>query len=160
MEKIVNIGGHDYKMKSTAANLLKYKAQFGRDLFEDVQRLQEAMLPDGTVERTEASIFRRSIWKCCITWYGFLSRPQIQNCRRRLNGLIRLIASRWKMQRAKLWRFMSRAWAAKHQKTDRRRRGHRAGTRSRKPHGNVDPWGFTFGRARRRSGILHRRKLT
>lgn len=50
MEKIVNIGGKDFKMKSTAANLLKYKAQFGRDLFEDVQKLQEAMKPDKTVD--------------------------------------------------------------------------------------------------------------
>lgn len=47
MEKIVNIGGCDYKMKSTAANLLKYKAQFGRDLLEDVASMQAAMLPDG-----------------------------------------------------------------------------------------------------------------
>ena len=56
MEKIVNIGGKDFTMKSTAANLLKYKAQFGRDLFEDVQRLQEAMLPDGTVDLSKIDL--------------------------------------------------------------------------------------------------------
>ena len=45
MEKTVKIGGVDYKMKSTAANLLKYKAQFGRDLLTDVQKLQSAQIP-------------------------------------------------------------------------------------------------------------------
>lgn len=47
MEKTVMIGGNEYTMKSTAANLLKYKAQFGRDLLTDVQKLQSAQLPDG-----------------------------------------------------------------------------------------------------------------
>ena len=47
MEKTVMIGGNKYTMKSTAANLLKYKAQFGRDLLTDVQKLQSAQLPDG-----------------------------------------------------------------------------------------------------------------
>ena len=50
MEKIVNIGGHDYKMKSTAANLLKYKAQFGRDLLEDIGEMQKAMRDDGSID--------------------------------------------------------------------------------------------------------------
>lgn len=48
MEKTVMIGGAEYKMKSTAANLLKYKAQFGRDLLTDVQKLQSAHLADGS----------------------------------------------------------------------------------------------------------------
>ena len=56
MEKIVNIGGKDFTMKSTAANLLKYKAQFGRDLLEDVQRLREAMFPDGTVDLSKIDL--------------------------------------------------------------------------------------------------------
>lgn len=47
MEKTVNIGGTNYKMKSTAANLLKYKAQFGRDLLTDVQKLQDAQTVTG-----------------------------------------------------------------------------------------------------------------
>lgn len=50
MEKIVNIGGHDYKMKATAASLLKYKAQFGRDLLDDVASMQAAMKQDGTFD--------------------------------------------------------------------------------------------------------------
>ena len=50
MERIVNIGGHDYKMKATAASLLKYKAQFGRDLLDDVAQMQNAMKKDGTFD--------------------------------------------------------------------------------------------------------------
>lgn len=56
MEKIVNIGGRDFKMKSTAANLLKYKAQFGRDLLEDVQKLQNAIQPDGGVDLSKIDL--------------------------------------------------------------------------------------------------------
>lgn len=46
MEKIVTVGGVEYKMKSTAANLLKYKAQFGRDLLTDVAELEKAQITD------------------------------------------------------------------------------------------------------------------
>lgn len=50
MERVVTIGGQPYKMKSTAANLLKYKAQFGRDLLEDISIMQGAMKPDGSFD--------------------------------------------------------------------------------------------------------------
>ena len=56
MEKIVNIGGHDYKMKSTAANLLKYKAQFGRDLLEDISDMQSAMKADGSFDLSAVNL--------------------------------------------------------------------------------------------------------
>ena len=48
MEKTIKVGGMEYKMKSTAANLLKYKAQFGRDLLADVEKMQKAQNKDGT----------------------------------------------------------------------------------------------------------------
>lgn len=50
MERIVKIGGNDYKMKATAASLLKYKAQFGRDLLDDVSAMQAAMKSDGSFD--------------------------------------------------------------------------------------------------------------
>lgn len=64
MEKMVNIGGADYKMKSTAANLLKYKAQFGRDLLTDVQTLQEAQLPGGNWDfgKIDLEILYDMVW--------------------------------------------------------------------------------------------------
>ena len=56
MEKIVKIGGHDYKMKSTAANLLKYKRQFGRDLLEDIAKMQSAMGRDGEIDISKVDL--------------------------------------------------------------------------------------------------------
>lgn len=64
MEKTINIDGKDYKMKSTAANLLKYKAQFGRDLLEDIDRLQQAQRKDGSwnVGMIDLSIMYDMVW--------------------------------------------------------------------------------------------------
>lgn len=64
MEKIVNIGGHDYKMKSTAANMLKYKAQFGRDLLEDISEMQSAMKPDGSFDfsSVDLEVLYNMVW--------------------------------------------------------------------------------------------------
>jgi hypothetical protein len=38
MEKIIKIDGKDVRLKSSAALPLRYKAQFGRDLFADMER--------------------------------------------------------------------------------------------------------------------------
>ena len=57
MEKIVTVGGHEYRMKSTAANLLKYKAQFGRDLLEDIGMLQKAQIPTGKKDANGAALY-------------------------------------------------------------------------------------------------------
>ncbi len=69
MEKVVNIGGVEYKMKSTAANLLKYKAQFGRDLLDDIGNLEKAQImgEDGTVvawdfSRVNLEIIYDMVW--------------------------------------------------------------------------------------------------
>lgn len=40
MEKIINIGGKDIRFRATAALPLQYKAQFGRDLFSDLNKVQ------------------------------------------------------------------------------------------------------------------------
>ena len=57
MEKTVTIGGHEYRMKSTAANLLKYKAQFGRDLLSDIGQLQKAQIPTGKKDANGSPLF-------------------------------------------------------------------------------------------------------
>lgn len=41
MEKIINIDGRDVKLKSTGAFLLKYKAQFKRDVLQDIFKLSK-----------------------------------------------------------------------------------------------------------------------
>lgn len=64
MEKIVTIGGQEYKMKSTAANMLKYKAQFGRDLLEDVKALQGAQTENGgwDIAKIDLGIVYDMVW--------------------------------------------------------------------------------------------------
>lgn len=64
MEKTVTIGGKDYTMKSTAANLLKYKAQFGRDLMSDVMKLQKAQRDDGSwdFEKIDLGMLYDMVW--------------------------------------------------------------------------------------------------
>ena len=43
MEKILTIDGRQVKFKSTAAYLLKYKAQFGRDAIQDLYKILESV---------------------------------------------------------------------------------------------------------------------
>lgn len=43
MERVINIGGQSVAMKATASTLRRYRAQFGRDLLEDFQTIQQAM---------------------------------------------------------------------------------------------------------------------
>ncbi|WP_409229197.1 hypothetical protein [Gudongella sp. SC589] len=43
MEKIMTIDGRQVKFKSTAAYLLKYKAQFGRDAIQDLVKVLESV---------------------------------------------------------------------------------------------------------------------
>lgn len=43
MEKIMTIDGRQVKFKSTAAYLLKYKAQFGRDAIQDLVKILESV---------------------------------------------------------------------------------------------------------------------
>lgn len=64
MEKIVKIGGKDFTMKSTAANMLKYKAQFGRDLLEDISEMQSAMKADGSFDfsAVDLEVLYNMVW--------------------------------------------------------------------------------------------------
>lgn len=41
MEKVINIEGRDVKFCATAALALRYKSQFGRDLYRDMAKVQK-----------------------------------------------------------------------------------------------------------------------
>lgn len=60
MEKIFNIDGREVRLKSTAALPLYYKAQFGRDIFADLNKL--APVADGDMDEFDAEIFYNIIW--------------------------------------------------------------------------------------------------
>lgn len=49
MEKILTIDGRQVKFKSTAAFLLRYKAQFRRDALRDVLAMQGVVGADGEI---------------------------------------------------------------------------------------------------------------
>ncbi|MEL7609492.1 MAG: hypothetical protein AAGU74_08285 [Bacillota bacterium] len=54
MERIIKIDGKDVRLKSSAALPLKYKAQFGRDLFADMDRKKD--------EPIDSEVFYNLIW--------------------------------------------------------------------------------------------------
>jgi hypothetical protein len=61
MEKILSYNGRDVRFKSTAALPLRYKAQFGRDLFEDLRK----MMPDNVepeARKVDIEIICNAIW--------------------------------------------------------------------------------------------------
>lgn len=41
MEKTVNIGGKDYRLRSSLYTIIDYKSTFGSDLFEDISKLSD-----------------------------------------------------------------------------------------------------------------------
>lgn len=59
MEKIVKIDGRDVRLKSSAALPLKYKAQFGRDVFADMSRKKG--------EGINTEVFYNIIWTLAKT---------------------------------------------------------------------------------------------
>ena len=54
MEKIIKIDGREVRLKSSAALPLRYKAQFGRDLFSDMDRKKGAAI--------DSEVFYNVIW--------------------------------------------------------------------------------------------------
>ncbi len=60
MEKIVSISGKDVRLKSSAALPLRYKAQFGRDLFADITKMQDTA--EGDMSMLDTEVFYNIIW--------------------------------------------------------------------------------------------------
>lgn len=63
MEKIVKIGDQDVPLKSTAASLIRYKSNFGRDGLSDIFAFQEAS-KNGKVDidKVDFDTFFRFMW--------------------------------------------------------------------------------------------------
>lgn len=53
MEKIVKLGEQEVRLKSTAASLIKYKANFGRDGLADIFAFRKALKNGKTVKVAE-----------------------------------------------------------------------------------------------------------
>ena len=59
MEKIIKIDGKDVRFKATGALPLRYKAQFGRDLFADMAEFQET---ERDISNFNIDIFYNIVW--------------------------------------------------------------------------------------------------
>ena len=66
MEKIIKIGDRDIPVRSTAAALIRYKANFGRDALGDLFKLSENLPKDEAQieigENLDFDIFIRFLW--------------------------------------------------------------------------------------------------
>ena len=70
MEKILIIDGRQVKFKSTGAFLLRYKAQFGRDVLQDILKLQGAIDNKNQIKNIDAldlEVFYNLIWTLAKT---------------------------------------------------------------------------------------------
>ena len=59
MEKIIKIDGRDVRFKSTASLPLRYKAQFGRDMFADLDKKKD--------EPIDSEVFYNLLWTMAKT---------------------------------------------------------------------------------------------
>lgn len=59
MEKIINIDGRDVPFKANGALPLRYKAQFGKDIFAEMARL-DGIQDDFT--KVDSEVFYQLIW--------------------------------------------------------------------------------------------------
>lgn len=66
MEKVLNIGGKEIKMKSTAGTMMRYRNYFNRDFIKDLMKLQKKLgekIEDGTqFEAIDLDIFEKIAW--------------------------------------------------------------------------------------------------
>lgn len=66
MEKIITIDGRQVKLKATGALMLRYKAQFGRDIFKDLLTLERAVDVEGNkindINALDLDMFYNLIW--------------------------------------------------------------------------------------------------
>lgn len=71
MEKTIVIDGKEIRFKSTGATALRYKSQFGKDLFQDLLRmagLEKVMNKDASeinpedLEKLDFNVFYNIIW--------------------------------------------------------------------------------------------------
>lgn len=81
MEKILNIGGKEIKMKSTAGTMMRYRNNFNRDFIKDLVRLQEKladkMEKKQEFEAIDLDLFEKIAW--CMAKTADNSIPDIEN---------------------------------------------------------------------------------
>lgn len=81
MEKVLNIGGKQVKMKSTAGTMMRYRNNFNRDFIKDLVKLQ-AKLTDKIekgeeFEALDLDLFEKIAW--CMAKTADNSIPDIEN---------------------------------------------------------------------------------
>lgn len=59
MEKVIKIEEYEFVAKSTAASLISYKANFGRDGLKDLVYLSQA---SSNIENLDIDVFFRFLW--------------------------------------------------------------------------------------------------
>ncbi len=64
MEKVINIGGREIKMKSTAGTMLRYRNNFNRDFIKDLISLQTKLSEnaDNQFNAVDLGIFEKIAW--------------------------------------------------------------------------------------------------
>lgn len=81
MEKIINIGDKQIKMKATAGTMLRYRNNFGKDFMADLQKLQKKLnekLENGTeFEAMDLAMFEQIAW--CMAKTADDSIPDIEH---------------------------------------------------------------------------------
>lgn len=68
MEKTIIVGGKELKLKSTAAFMLKYKAQFRKDPLQEVMKLQKA-------EDIDIELLYNLVWALAKTADNSIKEP-------------------------------------------------------------------------------------
>ena len=71
IEKVLNISGHEVKLKSTAGTLRNYRNNFGRDLLKDVAHLEDKLKKVKTTseqfEVMDLGMFEEIAWSMAKT---------------------------------------------------------------------------------------------
>lgn len=81
MEKTLNIGGKEIKMKSTAGTMMRYRNNFNRDFIKDLIKLQTKLndkIEKGQeFEALDLDIFEKIAW--CMAKTADNNIPEIEN---------------------------------------------------------------------------------
>lgn len=81
MEKTLNIGNKEIKMKSTAGTMMRYRNNFNRDFIKDLMNLQKKLtnkIDNGTeFEAIDLDIFEKIAW--CMAKTADNNIPDIEN---------------------------------------------------------------------------------
>ena len=61
MEKTIRVSGKEVRLRATAALPIRYKAQFGRDLFADIFKMEPA-IKDNDLSKLDTLVFYDLVW--------------------------------------------------------------------------------------------------